>query len=72
MSAYTEVGVAFVQSAPDAGLDTSAMIEFCRGKVASFKIPQHVLFVPAFPMTASGKIRKVELREQAKRELLGT
>ena len=51
-------------------LDAGAVIEFCRGKVVSFKIPKHVIFVSAFPMTASGKIRKVELREQVKCELL--
>lgn len=36
-----------------------------RGKVASFKIPRHVVFIDEFPMTASGKIRKVELRADA-------
>ena len=46
------------------------VIAFCRGKVASFKLPRHVVFIDAFPMTASGKIRKVELREEAKRLLL--
>jgi fatty-acyl-CoA synthase len=34
--------------------------------LASFKIPHHVVFIDNFPMTASGKIRKVELREDAK------
>jgi len=42
------------------------VIAHCRGKLASFKIPHHVVFVDDFPMTASGKIRKVELREEAK------
>ena len=64
-----EVAVAFVQSAPGASLDEEAVIAFCRGKVASFKIPRHVVFVDEFPMTASGKIRKTDLREEAKRFL---
>ena len=53
-------------------MDLSAddVIAHCRGTVASFKVPRHVIFLDAFPMTASGKIRKVELREAAKRELL--
>ena len=38
--------------------------EFCRGKIAHFKIPQHVRFVDAFPMTVTGKIQKFRIREQ--------
>jgi len=37
--------------------------EFCRGKLAHFKVPRYVMFVDAFPMTVTGKIRKVEMRE---------
>jgi fatty-acyl-CoA synthase len=64
-----EVAVAYVQKAAGSVLDESAIIERCRGQVASFKIPRHVIFVNDFPMTASGKIRKVELRERAASEL---
>jgi fatty-acyl-CoA synthase len=39
----------------------------CRGKIMSFKLPRHVVFVDTFPMTGSGKIRKVELREDARK-----
>lgn len=60
-----EVAVAYVQRAPGADLDEAGVIAYCRGKVASFKIPQDVVFVEDFPMTASGKIRKVELRADA-------
>ncbi len=66
----SEVAVAFVERAPGAELDGESVIAWCRGKVASFKVPRHVVFVDAFPMTASGKIRKVDLREEAKRRLL--
>ena len=62
----TEVPVAYVQRAPDSSMDEGAVIAHCRGKLASFKIPHNVVFVDDFPMTASGKIRKVELREDAK------
>ena len=41
------------------------ILGFGRGRVASFKLPRHVLFVPALPMTSSGKVRKAELRERA-------
>tara|TARA_B100000676_G_scaffold161645_1_gene159030 strand:- start:3226 stop:4872 length:1647 start_codon:yes stop_codon:yes gene_type:complete len=61
----SEVAVAYVQPSPGATLTETDVIGFCRGKVASFKIPRHVLFIDEFPMTASGKIRKVELREDA-------
>lgn len=61
----TEVPVAFVQRTPDTDIGENDVIEYCRGKVATFKIPRHVIFIDEFPMTASGKIRKVELREIA-------
>ncbi len=65
-SQLAEVPVAFIQREPEADITDAAIIEYCRGKVASFKIPRHVQFVEDFPMTASGKIRKIELRETAK------
>ncbi|MCY4012980.1 MAG: AMP-binding protein [Gammaproteobacteria bacterium] len=64
-----EVAVAFVERRADADVEEADVIAFCRGKVASFKLPRHVVFIDEFPMTASGKIRKVELREEAKRLL---
>jgi fatty-acyl-CoA synthase len=43
--------------------------EYCRGKIANYKIPKYVRFVDSYPMTASGKIQKFKLREMAIREL---
>jgi len=43
--------------------------EFCRDKIAHYKIPKYWKFVNAFPMTVTGKIRKVEMREMAIEEL---
>jgi fatty-acyl-CoA synthase len=43
--------------------------EFCRGRIANYKIPLYVKFVEGYPMTASGKIQKFKLREMAIREL---
>jgi fatty-acyl-CoA synthase len=43
--------------------------EFCRGRIANYKIPYYVKFVDSYPMTASGKIQKFKLREMAIREL---
>uniref|UniRef100_A0A1I7Y965 Medium-chain acyl-CoA ligase ACSF2, mitochondrial n=1 Tax=Steinernema glaseri TaxID=37863 RepID=A0A1I7Y965_9BILA len=48
-----------------------AIKEFCRGKIAACKIPRYVLFKKEheFPLTATGKVRKAELRELSKKEL---
>jgi len=43
--------------------------EFCRGKIANYKIPKYVKFVDSYPMTASGKIQKFKLRDMAIKEL---
>lgn len=43
--------------------------EYCRGKIAHYTIPHHVKFVHEFPMTVTGKIRKIEMREAMKAEL---
>ncbi|MDP6688805.1 MAG: AMP-binding protein [Alphaproteobacteria bacterium] len=65
----TEVAVAFV--APREGRNPSEadILAHCRGRIASFKIPRHILFIPQLPMTPTGKVRKVELRAQALEDL---
>jgi fatty-acyl-CoA synthase len=57
-----EVG-AFVIKKDGATITEEDVRDFCRGKIADFKIPRHVFFVDAYPMTASGKIQKYKLRE---------
>jgi fatty-acyl-CoA synthase len=42
--------------------------EYCKGKIAHFKIPQFIRFVDAFPMTVTGKIQKFKIREVEIRE----
>ena len=39
--------------------------EYCRGRIAHYKVPRYVSFVDEFPMTVTGKVRKVEMREKA-------
>jgi len=51
-------------------VDATAVREFCAGRLAHYKIPRYVRLVDEFPMTVTGKVRKVEMREQAI-ELLG-
>lgn len=45
------------------------MQEFCRGKIAYYKIPRRIKFVAEFPMTVTGKIQKFRMREMAIAEL---
>lgn len=60
---YGEQVGAFVKLKADQELTEEAVQEFCRGKIARYKIPQFIFFVDEFPMTASGKIQKYKLRE---------
>jgi fatty-acyl-CoA synthase len=65
----SEVGVAFVKREPGHALTDGDVLAQCKGRIASFKIPRHVIFVDDFPMTGSGKIQKVKLREEALRRI---
>ena len=47
-------------------LDAASLKAFCEGKLAHYKIPRYVHVVDEFPMTVTGKVRKVEMREQAR------
>ncbi|MBA6438798.1 AMP-binding protein [Streptomyces sp. GMR22] len=51
-------------------LTRDELARFCRGRLAHYKVPRYLRLMDAFPMTVSGKVRKVELRETAARELL--
>jgi fatty-acyl-CoA synthase len=62
-----EVAVAYVERKAGAAIDADGVVGHCRGKIASFKLPRHVVFLDAFPMTESGKIKKAELREDARK-----
>ena len=65
----SEVGVAFVKREPGHAVTDTEVLAHCRGRIASFKIPRHVIFVDDFPMTSSGKIQKVKLRDEALRRI---
>jgi fatty-acyl-CoA synthase len=68
-SRLAEVGVAFVKCEPGRVLTDADVVAHCKGRIASFKVPRHVIFVDDFPMTSSGKIQKVKLREEALRRI---
>ena len=50
-------------------LTLEELTAFCSGRLARYKIPRYLRVVDSFPMTVSGKVRKVELREAAARDL---
>jgi fatty-acyl-CoA synthase len=50
-------------------ITAESLREFCTGKLAHYKIPRYVEIVDEFPMTVTGKIRKVEMRETTARRL---
>jgi fatty-acyl-CoA synthase len=54
-----------------AGLTVEGLRDFCRGQIAHFKIPRYLWIVDEFPMTVTGKVRKVEMRQQAIEYLRG-
>jgi fatty-acyl-CoA synthase len=63
---YGEELMAWVRLREGAGpLTAEALREFCTGKLAHYKIPRYVHVVDEFPMTVTGKIRKVEMRAKA-------
>jgi len=60
---YGEQVGAFIKIKANKQITEEDVQEFCRGKIARYKIPQYIFFVDEFPMTASGKIQKYKLRE---------
>jgi fatty-acyl-CoA synthase len=60
-----EEAAAFVILKEGSALTPDDLRAFCDGKISRFKIPRYIEFVDAYPMTASGKIQKFKLREQA-------
>jgi fatty-acyl-CoA synthase len=60
---YGEELCAWVIARPGAALDEDAVREYCRGRLAHFKVPRYVIFADEFPMTVTGKIQKFKMRE---------
>jgi fatty-acyl-CoA synthase len=50
-------------------LDADKVRAFATGRFAHYKIPRYVMVVDEFPMTVTGKVRKVDMREEAARRL---
>jgi fatty-acyl-CoA synthase len=62
---YGEQPAAFIVRKPGSDLTAADVEDFCRNKIAWFKIPKYVHFVDGYPQTASGKIQKYKLRDLA-------
>ncbi len=66
---YGEEVMAWVKLREGASVTNEELAAYCRGKIATFKIPRYWKFVDAFPMTVTGKIQKFKMRETAVVEL---
>jgi fatty-acyl-CoA synthase len=66
---YGEELMAWVKPRPGAQLTGDEIRAYCRGKIATYKIPRYYKFVDAFPMTVTGKVQKFRMREMAVEEL---
>jgi acyl-CoA synthetase (AMP-forming)/AMP-acid ligase II len=62
-----EVGMAFVVAAGSATVAPDAVIDWCRTRMANYKVPRRVEVVDALPLNATGKVVKDELRERVRR-----
>ena len=66
---YGEEVMAWIRPRAGATLTEDALVAFCRGKIATFKIPRYWKLVDEFPMTVTGKVQKFRMREIAVQEL---
>jgi acyl-CoA synthetase (AMP-forming)/AMP-acid ligase II len=60
-----EVAAAFVLPRPGAEVDPADLVDWCRGRMANYKVPRQVEIVDGLPLNASGKVQKFELRDRA-------
>ncbi|MDX2380472.1 MAG: AMP-binding protein [Acidimicrobiia bacterium] len=66
---YGEELMAWVKPNSGAHVDLDSVRAFCEGKIARYKVPRYIKIVDEFPMTVTGKVRKVEMRESSISEL---
>jgi len=62
---YGEEVMAWVKLREGASVSGDELGAYCRGKIATYKIPRYWKFVDGFPMTVTGKIQKFKMREEA-------
>ena len=66
---YGEELMAWVQVEAGASITEDELRNFCAGRVARHKVPRYIKFVSEYPMTVTGKVRKMEMREKSIAEL---
>ena len=66
---YGEELCAWIIVKPGQMLTEEAVRDFCQGRIAHYKVPRHIRFVDAFPMTVTGKIQKYKIRDAMKDQL---
>ena len=66
---YGEELCAWVKVRPGASVTEEEVREFCRGRLAHYKVPRYVVFVDEFPMTITGKVQKYKMREATTAQL---
>ena len=66
---FVEEVMAWVMLKPGETADEEEIRDFCKGKIAHYKIPRYIKMATEFPMTVTGKIQKFKMREMAIDEL---
>ncbi len=66
---YGEEVMAWIKLREGASVSGDELVAWCKGKIASYKIPRQWKFVEAFPMTVTGKVQKFKMRETSIEEL---
>lgn len=61
---FGEAVVAIIVPAPEAAIKEQAVINYCKAKIANFKVPKRVFFIDELPRNAMGKVQKNLLRER--------
>jgi len=66
---YGEEVAAYIQLKTGVSLETGEVQDYCRTRIARYKVPKYVFFVDCFPITANGKVQKYKLRDDAVQRL---
>ena len=66
---YGEISVAWIITKPDTSSSEQEIKDYCKGKIAHYKMPTHVRFVDEIPMTVTGKPQKFIMRDKMMAEL---
>jgi len=66
---YGEEIIAWVELTDGCQMSEDEVKEFCKGKIAHYKVPRYIRFSDDFPMTVTGKVQKYKMREISTKEL---